>query len=1035
MQRQFLLLLFLWVCGNGYAQTLDSIFENPAVQEINRMPMRASYFPFEEISKAKNGLPSNSTRYLSLNGEWSFLWKNDYKQLPKDFYKKDYKEEKWDKITVPANWEMKGYGIPIYVNASYEFNQKNPTPPDIPDDLAQNAGIYRKVFELPSTWKDEKVYLHLGAVKSAFKLYINGTFVGVGKDSKLASEFDITPYLTSGKNLIAMEVRRWTDASYLECQDMWRFSGISRDCYLYMRPKTHFYDLNIQSTLSNNYADGRLIASVEVWNETIQDKSKYQAELSVYYKDKLLYQEKKNTTALKRAFGKTELQFQADFPQVKAWSAELPHLYRLQMVLYDAEGKVKEVISRPIGFRTVEIIGANLLVNGKRILIKGVNRHETDPYTGQVVSRESMEKDVMLMKTLNFNAVRTCHYPDDPYFYDLCDQYGLYVMDEANVESHGMHYEVDKTLANDTQWEYAHLLRMQRMVMRDKNHPSVIIWSMGNEAGNGWNFYKGYRMMKGLDPTRPIHYELAHYDWNTDIESRMYRRIPFLLEYALSHRQKPFLQCEYAHAMGNSLGNFQEYWDVYEHYPKLQGGFIWDFVDQGIYKTLADGKKILTYGGDYGDKNTPSDNNFLINGVIASDRSLHPHSYEVRKVQQEIGFQYKSNLLTLRNKHFFKDLSNYEIQWKLLKEGKEVQKGSIINLVVLPQTEVTIAMPNNLLVDKQAEYILQYTASLKEDEGLLKKGTELAFAEFPLTNYQPTKVEKDNTPISIEETSSYILLQNKNFSAKIDKITGKWISFKVKKEEVFAPEGLEVNLWRPGTDNDFGAGLPKKLQYLQNADSKAKEIKVSIESLPSEQVKVTIQKQLVEGSIAYKQELLFDGKPSVIVSNTFKPLKDDKTLTFKIGNHLTLLPFERIQWYGRGPWESYQDRKTSSLVGLYEGSIESQAHPYVRPQETGNKTEVRWAKLMKKGVTLAIYSTDKLLNVNALPYSPEQLFPGIEKGQTHSGELTLSKNTHLDIDLQQLGLGGDNSWGNLPMEQYLLYLYRPYSYSYRLVAE
>ena len=514
----------------------------------------------------------------------------------------------------------------------------------------------------------------------------------------------------------------------------------------------------------------------------------------------------------------------------------------------------------------------------------------------------------------------------------------------------------------------------------------------------------------------------------------MYRRIPFLLEYALSHRQKPFLQCEYAHAMGNSLGNFQEYWDVYEHYPKLQGGFIWDFVDQGIYKTLPNGKKILTYGGDYGDKSTPSDNNFLINGVIASDRSWHPHSYEVRKVHQEIGFQYKNNVLTLRNKHFFKDLSNYEIQWKLLKEGREVQKGNITDLIVLPQTEATIPMPT-LLVDKQAEYILQYTAALKEDEGLLKKGTELAFAEFPLTNYHPTKVEEDNTPISIEETSSYILLQNKNFSAKIDKVTGKWMSFKVKKEELFAPEGLEVNLWRPGTDNDFGAGLPKKLRHLQNADSKAKEIKVSVEPLPSKQVKVTIQKQLVEGGIAYKQELLFDGKPSVIVSNTFKPLKDDKTLTFKIGNHLTLLPFERIQWYGRGPWESYQDRKTSSLVGLYEGSIESQAHPYVRPQETGNKTEVRWAKLMKKGVTLTIYSTDKLLNVNVLPYSPEQLFPGIEKGQTHSGELTLSKNTHLDIDLQQLGLGGDNSWGNLPMEQYLLCLYRPYSYSYRLTAE
>ena len=494
------------------------------------------------------------------------------------------------------------------------------------------------------------------------------------------------------------------------------------------------------------------------------------------------------------------------------------------------------------------------------------------------------------------------------------------------------------------------------------------------------------------------------------------------------------MQCEYAHAMGNSVGNFQEYWDVYEHYPKLQGGFIWDFIDQGLYKTLPNGKKIVTYGGDYGDKNTPSDNNFLINGVIASDRSWHPHAYEVRKVQQEIGFQYQNNQLILRNKHFFKDLLNYEIHWQLLKEGVPVQSGNITNLIVLPQSEATFLLPP-LKTDDKAEYILQCTARLKQDEGLLKKGTELAFAEFPLTSYTPQKAFVDTTPLQVEETASHILLHNKHYTAKIDKQTGKWVSFQVKNEELFAPEGLEVNLWRAGTDNDFGAGLPKKLQQLQEADKKADSVRISVEKLNSGQVKITLRKRLVEGTINYTQELLFDGKPSVTVSNHFKPLKNDKTLTFKIGNHLTLLPFQRIQWYGRGPWESYWDRKTSAMVGLYEGAIVSQYYPYVRPQENGNKTDVRWAKLSKKkGVNIAIYSTGSLLNINALPYSPAQLFPGIEKGQTHAGELTPDKYTHLDIDLQQLGLGGDNSWGNLPMEQYLLYLYQPYSYSYRIEA-
>lgn len=1013
---------------------LDSIFENPKVQEINRLPMRASYFPFEDVAKAKADDLSKSNRYFSLNGQWNFFWNEDYKKLPKDFYQPEFNDNKWDKIPVPANWELLGYGTPIYVNESYEFNRKNPTPPDIPDDINQPVGAYRKEFVIPQSWSGEKIILHLGSVKSAFKLYINGKFVGVGKDSKLSSEFDITPYVSVGKNLLAMEVRRWSDASYFECQDMWRMSGIMRDCYLYTRPNVHLYDINLQALLGNNYADGELTSLIQVWNGTSSNQDKYTVELSLFDdKGNEIYQDKQRTYGLKKSFGKTELYFKTVIPQVKQWSAEVPNLYRLQIVLKDDKNQIKEVVSRNIGFRSVEIKGTDILINGKRVLFKGVNRHDTDPVSGQVISRESMRKDVEVMKALNFNAVRTSHYPNDPYFYELCDKYGLYVMDEANIETHGMHYDLSRTLANEPSWEEGHLMRLKRMVERDKNHPSVIFWSMGNEAGNGWNFYQGYKLVKGMDASRPIHHELAHYDWNTDIESRMYRRIPFLLDYALNNPKKPFLQCEYAHAMGNSLGNFQDYWDVYEKYPALQGGFIWDFADQGIYKKTSDGKTILAYGGDYGDANTPSDNNFLINGVVASDRSYHPHSYEVRKVQQEIGFKYDKGTLILKNKHFFKDLSNYKLQWFLLKNGTIAKQGNIDELYALPQSSYSIQLPLELPKDSN-EYILKCVASLKNDEGLLKKGTELAFAEFPLTKYEAAHYSVDKTPIKLEETTNEILLSNANFSVKIDKNLGKWISYQVKKEEFFAPNGLEVNLWRPATDNDFGAGLQKRLKHLQDADSKAQNIVVSTKKMNDGNIQIIINKKLIDNTIDYTQTLTFDGKGSVQVTNSFMPLKEDKTLTFKIGNHLTLTNFETFTWYGRGAWESYQDRKTSALVGLYEGKVKDQFYPYVRPQETGNKSDVRWAKLTKKnGMGLLIQSEGKLLNVNALPYSPKQLFPGLEKGQTHAAELVYDKYTHLDIDLEQLGLGGDNSWGLLPMEKYQLYLYKPYQYSYRII--
>ncbi|MDO5105210.1 glycoside hydrolase family 2 TIM barrel-domain containing protein [Capnocytophaga sp.] len=1049
MKRFFYLLIVLCSAQNWAQEPyLDSIFENPSVQEINRLPMRSHYLPFETIEKAIGNNYKTSGRYINLNGQWKFLWKEDFKQLPRDFFKADYNDSRWNTISVPSVWELNGYGTPIYVNEKFEFAVKNPNPPDVPDDLKQPAGLYRKEFQLPADWKNQKIYLHLGAVKSAFKLYINGKFVGVGKDSKLASEFDITPFVSVGKNHIAMEVRRWSDASFLEAQDMWRLSGIMRDCYVYMRPSVHLYDINAQTTLVNGYSDGKLNLLAQVWNESDQGKPDYHLEVAIFDENNAqIWQEVKEVKQIRRKNSKTELQFTAEIPLVKQWSAEIPNLYRLQLLLKDEKQQTIEATSFKIGFRTVEIKGSDLLVNGKRIFVKGVNRHETDPHTGQVVSRESMEKDVLLMKQLNVNSVRTSHYPNDPYFYELCDKYGLYVMEEANVETHGMGYLPERTLATDPVWEEAHTLRIKRMFQRGKNHPSIIIWSLGNEAGNGWNFYQAYKQLKGLDPSRPIHHELAHYDWNTDIESRMYRRIPFLIDYGLSHPKKPFLLCEYAHAMGNSVGNFQEYWDVFERYPGLQGGYIWDWVDQGIYKKNAKNQTIIAYGGDYGDKDTPSDNNFLINGVIASDRTFHPHSFEVRKVYQEIGFSYENGKVTIENKYFFKDLSNFDFVWKVFKNGMLLKEGKINNVTVLPRSKGDFYVDFNvkegkkgvllseiIKTDTENEYYLQFEAKLKAKEGILEAQTPLAFAEFPLTHYKKPVYQPNVTPVVVNQTDTEIVLQNKNFKAVISKAQGRMSHYQAGKN-IVQGDGLFLNLWRPATDNDFGAGLQKKLSDLQNADADAKIESIEISDLEDGQKQVCITKKIVGESIRYEQTLTFDGNGSILVDNRLVPLTQSNRLTFKVGNHLTLpTDFVDVEWYGRGPWESYEDRQTSAFVGYYKGKIDAQYHPYVRPQESGNKTQVRYAKLLRKdGSGILIQSEGQLLNINVLPYSPQSLYPGEEKKQTHSAELEKDTYIHLDIDYQQLGVGGDNSWGNLPMDKYLLYLHQPYHYSYRII--
>ncbi|MBD0833779.1 glycoside hydrolase family 2 TIM barrel-domain containing protein, partial [Aestuariibaculum sediminum] len=729
------------------AQTLDPVIENPDVIKMNKLEARASFFPYSSLELAKERKLSKAENYLLLNGIWKFNYCESPELRPLDFYKQDFDISGWNSIKVPANWEVEGFGIPIYVNATYPFQKGKVTPPDIPDGH-NPVGSYKRTFELPNNWEDKDVIIHLGAVKSAFYIWINGEKVGYSQGSKLPAEFNITNYVTPGNNSIALEVYRWSDASYLECQDFWRISGIERDVYLYARPQVQIADYFSKAGLVNNYTDGDFNLNLDLKNiSSKKQKGTVEVILSKSGQDVFTSSSEYELTEN----GDTDLLFTKIIKDVKSWSAETPELYELSIVLKDKKGNTLEAISRKLGFRTSEVKGGQYLLNGKPILFKGVNRHEHDPNTGHVISQEDMLKDIKIFKAFNINAVRTCHYPNDPYFYELCDRYGIYVVDEANIESHGMGYALHKTLANNPLWLKAHLERVERMVERDKNHPSVIIWSLGNEAGNGYNFYKSYLLAKKLDSTRPTQYERAEHEWNTDLFVPMYDTPQGVEDYAKNEDfTKPLVQCEYAHAMGNSMGGFKEYWDLYEKYDKLQGGFIWDFVDQGI-KTVKNGREIYAYGGDFGPEGTPSDNNFLNNGLVQPDRTPNPHIYEVKYVHQNVKFyenDLSKGLINIKNWYFFRNLSNYQLSWEVLENGKVVETGSIENIITKPQTERTIHIPYKTKFKSDAEYFLNINVQLKQNEPLLAVGYTIAYEQFQLQKATFNFLETSNQAVS-----------------------------------------------------------------------------------------------------------------------------------------------------------------------------------------------------------------------------------------------------------------------------------------------
>ena len=1026
--------LYMFVVCFGFlsvtAQTLDPVIENHDVIGINKLEARATFFPYNSLQLAKEDNLSKAENYLLLNGIWQFNYCEAPELRPTDFYKEDYDTSKWATIKVPANWEVEGFGIPIYVNASYPFQKGELNPPDIPDGN-NPVGSYKRTFDVPNNWNGKDIFVHFGAVKSAFYIWINGKKVGYSQGSKLPAEFNVTNFVKPGKNSIALEVYRWSDGSYLECQDFWRISGIERDVYLYARPKVQLADYFAKAGLENNYTDG--VFDLEVAIKSIDSKKQSgTVAIEITKNNQSVYATTSNYELAPNS-GNT-LNFKKTIPQVKSWSAETPELYQLSIVIKDKKGNVLEAISKKIGFRTSEVKGSQYLLNGKPILFKGVNRHEHDPNTGHVISREDMLKDIQIFKKFNINAVRTCHYPNDPYFYELCDEYGIYVIDEANIESHGMGYALDRTLANNPAWLKAHLSRVERMVQRDKNHPSIVIWSLGNEAGNGYNFYLSYLLAKKLDDTRPTQYERAEYEWNTDLFVPMYDTPEQVEAYAKNDkRTKPYVQCEYAHAMGNSMGGFKEYWDLYEKYDKLQGGFIWDFVDQGI-KTVKNGREIFAYGGDFGPKGTPSDNNFLNNGLVQPDRRPNPHIYEVAHIHQNVKF-YENDLakgaIDLKNWYFFTNLSNYKLNWNIIANGEALESGTIDNIVTAPQAKNTLKIPFKTSFKNGVEYFLNVSAVLKTDEPLLQAGHIVAYEQFQLQKGGILIPEKATAPISYQAKDGIITIMGKNFELTFNEKTGGLTGFNHNGKELLQ-RGPKVNFWRAPVDNDYGAGTQKKYKPWKDAAKQSNPV-VSVKQPSKAEVQITVTRNLFDGDANLVETYIIDGNGAIKVTNDLKAIKGKHSNFYKFGNSLVLPEtYKNITFYGKGPFEAYADRQHAAKVGLYKQTIAEQYFPYIRPQETGNKLEVRWATLTKEDGSGIKFIGEKPLSVSALNFKEDDLHTGDEKGQHHAGEIDPRKEVFVNIDGFQQGLGSINSWGRLPMEQYLL-PYKDYSYSYWMV--
>lgn len=1002
---------------------------DPGVNAINRAPMRTAYFAYPCEKCAAVGVKEEASNFMSLNGRWKFNWVKDLTDRPVNFYKTDFEDKNWVDFPVPGIWELNGYGDPLYRNAGYAWsNQFRPNPPLV-ETKNNHVGSYRKTIVLPSGWKGQQVYLHVGSATSNLYVWVNGQFVGYSEDSKMAAEFDITKYLKPGENLIAMQIYRWCDGSYLEDQDFWRLSGIAREVYLYARHPVHIEDLFIVPDLDAAYKDGQLNITA-----TLNRKASVEAVFELFDPEgKSLMQ----TTIRPDSKGQIAAVLQVNEPL--KWTAETPVLYTLNTVLKDRKGTVLEVIPQKVGFRKIELDqkAGQILVNGKPVLFKGADRHEIDPLTGYLVTKERMLEDIRIMKENNLNAVRTCHYPDAPLWYELCDEYGIYVVCEANIESHGMGYG-EKTLAKNPSYAQAHLERNQRMVEAFKNHPSIIFWSLGNEAGDGPNFEACYKWIKERDNSRAVQYEQAGRKPHTDIVCPMYADLKWMENYAKDEQQyRPLIQCEYAHAMGNSQGGFKEYWDLIRRYPKLQGGFIWDFVDQAFRAYTKDGKMIYAYGGDYNPYDA-SDNNFNCNGLISPDRVPNPHMYEVQKVYQSIGttpVDLRKGEVKVYNENFFTDLSDTYLEWQLMKDGVVIRQGVVDNLKIGPQeTQLVHLGYQESDIPEGQEILLNVNYKLKQHKPLLEAGHVVAKEQLAIKEYDAfcADIRDGKTEVDIYEDIVHIVLQGEEVTAIFNKNSG-WL-------ERISLNGLEMleagfalrpNFWRAPTDNDMGANLQRKFAAWKNPEMKKKDMKVEakgknalvtvVYDLPDLSAVLTLTYEMnAEGEIKVKEDMSVDKS------------KEKMPHLFRFGMQLVMPQhFDRIDYYGRGPVENYADRKYSQHIGRYRQLVKDQYYPYIRPQESGTKTDIRWWKVLDIDGRGLLIRSDNPFSASALNFLQEDLDDGLHKEQRHSGELEPRKLTAVSFDLRQMGLGCINSWGAWPLPSYVL-PYENYTFNFVL---
>ena len=1026
------LCLALLSMSSGALAQSESRWQNVNINQQNREPRRANFFAFENLEKAQSFDKKKSANYLSMEGMWKFNFVKDHNKRPANFFALKYDDSQWKDFPVPGLFELNGYGDATYKNIGYAWaTQFDPNPPYI-SELNNYTGSYRRTFELPKDWKGKDVYFHVGSATSNLTLWVNGKYVGYSEDSKVAAEFNISKYLKPGKNLIAMQVMRWCDGSYFEDQDFWRLTGIAREVYLYARPKLHVADIRLNAALENNYQDGVLNYKVSLKG------GKTDVAITLCDKDG------------KQIAQATGAQGIIKVPKVNAWTAETPYLYKAYITLKNKQGAT-EVIPQKVGFRNVEIKNAQLLVNGQPVLVKGADRHEMDPDGGYVVSLERMIQDIKIMKQLNINAVRTSHYPCDPRWYDLCDEYGIYITAEANLESHGMGYE-EKSLAKFPEYIVPHIERNEGNVKPLINHPSVIVWSLGNESGYGVNFEKAYDWVKACDTTRPAQYERGGYDSKTDIYCPMYIGYEESESYCKSNGTKPYIQCEYAHAMGNSEGGFKEYWDLIRKYPKYQGGYIWDFVDQGLRdKSPITGKEIFTYGGDYG-RYPASDYNFNCNGIIAPNRRLNPHAYEIQYVLQNVwikDFDAENGSFNVYNENFFKNIDDLSLTATLFANGVK------LTTVAIPDTK-GIAPQATKLVKSEAlksaiekaeaehateEITINFAFASDGSQPLVDKGQVMARQQIVLNGYEFDKVDapaNTGSKIEVEETNSYVKVSAERMSVTIGKKTGMIDYLDVDGEPMLKfRESMTPEFWRAPTDNDYGASLQKKMRVWKNPQMNLKSFDKS-ESKDSVVLTANFEMPEVKAELMLRYRINAAGE--VTVTEKMTTDKEAKVADlFRYGMQLQMpASFSKLEYYGRGPEENYIDRHSSSFIGKYEANVKDEYYPYVRPQESGNHTDIRYFSIFNpttgKGITFEGYAP---MECSAIPYLVEDLDAGIEKehawGQ-HSGDLVEKGLVQLHIQQRQFGLGCIDSWGSSPMEKYRMH-YQDRCFSFVIKAK